>query len=167
MSATIWIWELVKYEAICCGNSRMLIAKMIGMTPAWLTRSGRNVWPPWYIRRPRTRLGGWRGGRRRAPPRYTVHPAPAAAAAAAGVLDRDAALALLDIDEHGDRGDREDRETDDQGEIRRLEEAAARAGGAAHDAREDDEADAFADALLGDELAEPHQRHGACGQRRD
>ena len=46
------------------GNSRMLIAKMIGMTPAWLTRSGRNVWPPWYIRRPRTRLAYWIGIRR-------------------------------------------------------------------------------------------------------
>jgi len=47
--------ELVKYPAIWAGNSRMLTAKMIGITPAWLTRSGRNVWPPWYIRRPRTR----------------------------------------------------------------------------------------------------------------
>ena len=43
MSATIWTLEVVKYDAICCGNSRMLIAKMIGMTPAWLTRSGRKV----------------------------------------------------------------------------------------------------------------------------
>jgi hypothetical protein len=43
MSATIGICEVWKYEAICCGKSRMLIAKMIGITPAWLTRSGRNV----------------------------------------------------------------------------------------------------------------------------
>ena len=42
----------------------MLTAKMIGMTPAWLTRSGRNVEPPWYIRRPRTRLAYWIGIRR-------------------------------------------------------------------------------------------------------
>ena len=42
----------------------MLIAKMIGITPARLTRSGRNVWPPWYIRRPRTRLAYWIGIRR-------------------------------------------------------------------------------------------------------
>ena len=64
MLATISISEFWKYEAICDGNSRMLIAKMIGITPAWLTRSGRNVWPPWYIRRPRTRLAYWIGIRR-------------------------------------------------------------------------------------------------------
>ena len=64
MSATIVTSEVVKYDASCCGNSRMLIAKMIGITPAWLTRSGRNVWPPEYIRRPRTRLAYWIGIRR-------------------------------------------------------------------------------------------------------
>src|SRR4029078_13510232 len=64
MSLTIGISELVKYEASWTGNSRMLTAKMIGMTPAWLTRSGRNVWPPWYMRRPRTRLAYWTGMRR-------------------------------------------------------------------------------------------------------
>ena len=64
MSATIVICDEVKYDAICCGKSRMLIAKMIGMTPAWLTRSGRNVWPPEYIRLPRTRLAYWMGIRR-------------------------------------------------------------------------------------------------------
>ena len=64
MSLTIVICEFVKYWAICDGNSRMLTAKMIGITPAWLTRSGRNVEPPWYIRRPRTRLAYWIGIRR-------------------------------------------------------------------------------------------------------
>ena len=44
---TTSICEVVKYWAIWTGKSRMLTAKMIGMTPAWLTRSGRNVWPPW------------------------------------------------------------------------------------------------------------------------
>ena len=42
----------------------MLTAKMIGITPAWLTRSGRKVVPPWYMRRPRTRLAYWIGMRR-------------------------------------------------------------------------------------------------------
>ena len=42
----------------------MLTAKMIGMTPAWFTRSGRKVWPPWYIRLPRTRDAYWIGMRR-------------------------------------------------------------------------------------------------------
>ncbi len=64
ISATIWMSDAVKYDASWTGNSRMLTAKMIGMTPAWLTRSGRNVWPPWYIRRPRTRLAYWIGIRR-------------------------------------------------------------------------------------------------------
>ena len=61
---TIGISDAVKYDASWTGKSRMLTAKMIGMTPAWLTRSGRNVWPPWYIRRPRTRLAYWTGMRR-------------------------------------------------------------------------------------------------------
>ncbi len=37
---------VAKYAAICAGKSRMLTAKMIGMTPAWFTRNGRNVAPP-------------------------------------------------------------------------------------------------------------------------
>ena len=56
--------ENEKYAASWPGKARMLIAKMIGMTPARLTRSGRNVWPPWYMRRPRTRLAYWIGIRR-------------------------------------------------------------------------------------------------------
>ena len=56
MSATMPTELAWKYEASWYGNRRMLRAKMIGITPAWLTRSGRNVDPPWYIRRPRTRL---------------------------------------------------------------------------------------------------------------
>ena len=40
------------------------MAKMIGMTPAMVTLSGRYwVWP-WYMRRPRTRLAYWTGIRR-------------------------------------------------------------------------------------------------------
>ena len=62
--ATKSISDAVKYEASWTGKSRMLTAKMIGITPAWLTRSGRKVWPPEYIRRPRTRLAYWTGIRR-------------------------------------------------------------------------------------------------------
>src|SRR5438067_11371156 len=36
----------VKYCATWLGSSRIEIAKMIGMTPALLTRSGMNVLPP-------------------------------------------------------------------------------------------------------------------------
>ena len=39
------------------------------------------------------------------------------------------------------------------------------AGHASHDAREDDEADAVADAALGDQLADPHHQDGAGGER--
>ncbi len=54
----------VKYVAICAGKSRMLTAKMIGITPAIVTLSGRYwVWP-WYMRRPRTRLAYCTGMRR-------------------------------------------------------------------------------------------------------
>src|SRR5215210_759035 len=56
--------ENEKYAASWPGKARMLMAKMIGMTPARLTRSGRNVCPPWYMRRPRTRLAYWIGIRR-------------------------------------------------------------------------------------------------------
>ena len=63
-SARLSARGVAKYDAIWVGNSRMLTAKMIGMTPAWLTRSGRNVAPPWYMRRPRTRLAYWIGMRR-------------------------------------------------------------------------------------------------------
>ncbi len=55
---------VVKYWAIWAGNSRMLTAKMIGMTPAMVTFMGRYwVWP-WYILRPRTREAYWTGIRR-------------------------------------------------------------------------------------------------------
>src|SRR6186713_257629 len=72
MKSAIWLTivdasatgGVAKYEAICDGKSRMLTAKMIGITPAWLTRSGRKVWPPWYMRRPLTRDAYWMGMRR-------------------------------------------------------------------------------------------------------
>ncbi len=54
----------VKYWAICAGNSRMLMAKMIGITPAIVTFRGRYCVWPWYMRRPRTRLAYWTGIRR-------------------------------------------------------------------------------------------------------
>ena len=64
MSLTPLTVEYEKYNASWAGNCRIETAKMIGITPARLTRSGRNVWPPWYIRRPRTRLAYWTGIRR-------------------------------------------------------------------------------------------------------
>src|SRR6478735_6297462 len=82
-----------------------------------------------------------------------VHPP---AADAARVLDRDPALAFLDVDDHADREDGHDREGDRQREVRRRPERPEGARSTADDTGEDDEADAVADATLGDELAQPH-----------
>ena len=46
------------------GNSISDWAKMIGMTPPWLTRSGRYCRCPPYMRRPRVCLACWMGMRR-------------------------------------------------------------------------------------------------------
>src|SRR6185437_4501350 len=46
------------------GKIRRLEAKMIGMTPAWLTFSGRYCRVPPKTRRPRTCLADWVGIRR-------------------------------------------------------------------------------------------------------
>ena len=46
------------------GSTSKLLAKMTGMTPAWLTISGRNWRVPPKTRRPRTCLADWVGMRR-------------------------------------------------------------------------------------------------------
>ena len=43
------------------GKNMIEIAKMIGMTPAWLTRSGRCELRPWYTLWPTTRWADWIG----------------------------------------------------------------------------------------------------------
>jgi hypothetical protein len=91
----------------------------------------------------------------------------APSADAGRVLDWDAALPLLDVDDHGDGKDRQDSEQDEACEIGAVQEARQGGGHAAHDAREDDEADAVADPLLGDELTQPHQDDGTRGQGDD
>ena len=53
-----------KYCAIVGGNARIAAAKMIGMTPAMFTRSGRYVEPPAVIFRPTIRLAYCTGMRR-------------------------------------------------------------------------------------------------------
>ena len=82
----------------------------------------------------------------------------APAADAAGVLDRDPPLAFLDVDDHRDRrrspGWRTGRCRAGSGCRARI---AGPRPGPGDDAGEDDEADAVADALLGDQLAEPHR----------
>ena len=84
---------------------------------------------------------------------------------ALGELHRDATLALLDGD---DRHQQEQRQRDDDGE---LEVAAfgadgrAARGQAGHDVGEDQDRHPLADAALGDEFAEPHDRGRAGGHR--
>ncbi len=46
------------------GNSISDWAKMIGITPPWFTRRGRNCLPPPYTRRPRVYLACWTAIRR-------------------------------------------------------------------------------------------------------
>ena len=62
---------------------------------------------------------------------------------------------------------RQDAEQHEPGEVGVAEEAGQRARSAADDAREDDEADAVADPLLGDQLAQPHQDDRARGEGHD
>ena len=93
-----------------------------------------------------------------------------AATLAARVIDRDSTLAALDKhhqvgeDQHdGDHQDRDQRAHVAVADL--LEHADQRGGQARHDAGEDDQRDAVADAALGDLLADPHQEDGTGGQR--
>src|SRR5919197_273531 len=76
------------------------------------------------------------------------------------VLHRDAALALLDEHDRGDDEDADDPEEDQvEGDAAgRFERLRERRREAPDDAGEDDEGDAVAEAVLADELAEPHQQ---------
>ena len=116
----------------------MLTAKMIGMTPAIVTFSGRYCVWPWYMRRPRTRLAYWTGMRRWPSLMKTT----AAMTTTATIDERDDARERV-----GTREDRADLPRD-----------------AADDAGEDDEADAVAEAALADQLAEPHEQDRAGGE---
>ena len=135
------------------GSTSRLLAKMIGMTPAWLTMQ-------------RQELAG------------AAEDAPAADVL--GRLRRDAPLPLGDGDDGHHHGDEQDDQHDDLLEADVLAAAAAqraddlpvelagleeqRRRGRRHagdDAGHDDEADAVADAVLVDLLADPHQEDGA------
>ena len=88
------------------------------------------------------------------------------------VLDRDAALAALDEDDGADHHHHDRRRGSTMpssliwraGRPERLEGAPDRRRDARHDAGEDDERDAVADAALGDLLAHPHDERGAGGE---
>src|SRR6266850_2459522 len=74
------------------------------------------------------------------------------------ILHRDPPLALLDEDDRGDHEDRDHSYRDERDRVLLdLEGLLDRVRKPPHDAREDDEADAVADAALADQLTEPHQ----------
>ena len=92
---------------------------------------------------------------------YAVAPNPV------GVLDRDPALTLLDEDDHEDDHQADDAEGEQLEPVGAGQELADRGRDSRHDAGEDDEADAVADPLLGDQLAQPHQDDGAGRESQD
>ena len=90
---------------------------------------------------------------------------------ALGVLHRDPALRPLHEDDEGDDRDHEDdQSTSMANEVAlpvrtSVDDADDGVRQADHDAGEDDQRDAVADAALGDLLAEPHDEGGAGGER--
>ena len=87
------------------------------------------------------------------------------------ILHHDAALGALHEHDERDDADAQDEESDDEpgrhgagaAELQKRGERVRQVG---DDAGEDDQRDAVADAARRDLLAEPHQEHGAAGQRR-
>ena len=88
---------------------------------------------------------------------------------ALGVLDRDAALGVVDDDDHHDHGESTDQHEDrgDPGEVvvdRFADKVAEALREAADDAREQDDGDTVSDAEFGDLLTQPHDERGARGK---
>ena len=89
---------------------------------------------------------------------------------ALGILDQQPALRALHEHDEGDHHDRHHDDDQDQAGGQRalaaeFEHAGDGRGQFGDDAGHDDQRDAVADAARGDLLAEPHQEHGAAGQR--
>jgi hypothetical protein len=129
--------------ATVIGSSSSEEAKIGGMTPAVLSLSGRCEVSP--LRHPVALL-------------------------ALGILDEEAPLGPLHEHDEGDHGDRHDDDAEDQEDRQlpgpaELQRAGKRRGQFGHDAGENDQRDAVADAARGDLLAQPHQEDGAAGQR--
>ncbi len=87
-----------------------------------------------------------------------------------GMVNRNPALALVDVDDADDR-DQRDQDEDDRTDRgcrranRRSPDWPIAARQARDDATEDDDRDAVADAVLGDQLADPDQQHRSGGHR--
>ena len=103
--------------------------------------------------------------------RALVHVALATALLARIVHGDLAQTPLHEHDEIGDaehqHDDQQDRQAADVAVANLFQRADRRRRQAGDDTGEDDQRDAVADAALGDLLAEPHQEHGAGGQRDD
>jgi hypothetical protein len=127
------------------GNMSSDDAKIGGMTPAMFTRSGRcdvcRRRHPCGARRMRSRV--LMGIRRWPRSKKTMN-----AVTANAIAEDHEEVDGLDLP--------------DSSPAAGLGEGVGQVG---HDAREDDERDAVADAALGDLLAEPHDERGARGQR--
>ena len=82
-----------------------------------------------------------------------------------GVLDRDPPLALLDEHHRGDDADGDERHDHPEHLIGVGPPRVDAVGDPGDDAGEDQQRDPVADPALGDQLADPHQQHGAGGQR--
>ena len=131
--------------ATVVGSSSSEEAKIGGMTPEVLSLSGRcEDWPS-NMRLPTWRLGYWISSRRWARSMNTMK--------------------AIDRDHHDD--DREDEAGRQRALTAEFERAGDRRRQARDDARQDDQRNAVADAARGDLLAEPHQEHGAAGERDD
>jgi hypothetical protein len=127
-------------------TDKMELAKMTGMTPPEFTFSGRWLdWPP-IMRRPTMRRALWMGMRRSERSTKTMNATTAIiiASKSSNCHDGERAPGVgLDL-------------------LIQLAHTARQAG---HDAGEDQQAHAVADAAIGNLLAQPHDERRARGQR--
>ena len=134
-----------KISAMVAGNASNELAKIGGMTPPELTRSGKyEDWPP-MTRRPTTRLAYCTGMRRWPPSTRTMKATTATINASKqndGQRSEDAPSAGLEL----------------------FVEINDRARQANHDADKDDQRHAIADAAFADLFTEPHDERRAGGQ---
>ena len=80
---------------------------------------------------------------------------------ALGVLDRDAALGLLDVDDSDRDEEKQGNDSGDRTPLASLADRQELLGQTGGDRREDQQRHAVTDAALSDELAEPHDDAGA------
>ena len=124
--------QKTKYDAMMYGAVTIEMAKINGIIPAEFTGIGIYVLWPCITRRPHHALG---------------------------ILHRDTPLCLLHEDDRRDDQRRDDSQDHDQNDLVGLQLRPDQAGQARDDAGEDNDRDAVADPVFGDQLAEPDQEH--------